>query len=221
MAYRITLLPIFLLLASLLPPLRILALPLALRATHPTSHTDNLNENVAMTLNYTQFDYTLANALHKINPKICLNYDLTIAAENVADLLPSCTVDEVGADNCSSLTASSVREAFASAGWNSSDVQGVQLAASLPARDFNFTYGEGLVGRTGYEQGLRAAPQVVSKLRPYLEARRLNLAGVGSVSLLDDKVYAFVVIGEGGGQKCYGDEAGQPLYDFGGDSYIT
>ncbi len=163
----------------------------------------HLADAVAAGLNYTQFEYTLANSLYQVNPRICLNYALSIAAANLADLLTYCTPDQVGANNCSALTPGAIAETLLSAGWTSTNIQLVDLAAKVPARYFNWSHADGLSGRQAYHVGLMAAPDVVRQLYPYLRSQELNLAGVGAVALHNDYVYAMVAIGADSSQDCY------------------
>ncbi|KAK4531420.1 hypothetical protein CCYA_CCYA08G2277 [Cyanidiococcus yangmingshanensis] len=182
------------------------ALPLSagVRASASTTNRSrHLSDAVASALNYTQFEYTLANSLYQVNPRICLNYALSIAAANLADLLTYCTPEAVGNNNCSALTPGAIAQTLLSAGWTSTEIQLVDLAAKVPARYFNWSHADGLSGRQAYEVGLQAAPDVVRQLLPYLRRQELNLAGVGAVALHDDYVYAMVAIGAGSSQHCY------------------
>ncbi|KAK4532676.1 hypothetical protein CCYA_CCYA13G3533 [Cyanidiococcus yangmingshanensis] len=182
-----------------------------------------LNEDVAETLNYTHFDYTLLNALHHKNPKICINEALTIGAANVADLLTYCSVEEIKSSTCHYVTPELIRETLAQAGFVGGEYVGVELATSLPASYFNWTLGEGLAGEKGWKAALLAMPTLLEKLGPELSAQRLNLAGAGTAVLRTDLVYTFVVLGASSNQTCYGDGPGQQVFSFGGpdSGYIT
>jgi hypothetical protein len=179
------------------------ALPLSTQVRAADNRTHHLPDAVAAALNYTQFEYTLANSLYKINPHICLNYALSVAAANLADLLTYCTPDQVGNNSCSALTPGAIARTLLAAGWTSTNIQLVDLAAKVPARYFNWSTSDGLSGLQAYHVGLQAAPYVVNQLRPYLHSGQLNLVGVGAVALRTDYVYAMVALGGDPSQHCY------------------
>lgn len=192
-------------------------------AVRASSSGGVLSQDVAETLNYTHYEYTLLNALHHENPKICINEALTIGAANVADLLTYCSVEEVNSNTCHYVTPDLIRQTLEQYGFHGGDYVGVEMATSLPSSYFNWTYGEGLVGREGWKAALLQVPTLLDKLGPELRAQRLNLAGAGTAVLRTDLVYTFVVIGTAPNQTCYGDSPDQPVYNFGGpdSGYIT
>lgn len=183
--------------------LRAVASPAANASSGPS-----INGTLAAALNYTQFEYTLVNALLSVDPDLCLNEALTVGASNVVDLLVLCTVHEVHVGNCSEASPSAIASALAAAGWSGTNFTGYPLAAKLPASDFNWTTpigedGEGLRGRKAYEVGLSAAAKVIESLNATLESRVYRLAGSYAYVLRDDLVYAYVVIGNAPNQSCY------------------
>ena len=188
-----------------------------------TTPSGDLDENVADQLNYTQFEYTVVNALHHLNPKICLNEALSIGAANVVDILTLCTVEEVAGGRCTEVTGADIQSQLEQAGWSGTDYEAAQIAMKLPASYFNWTDGAGLVGHEAYEAALKVVPGIESVLGATARAGHLYLAGAAVVAELDDNVYAYVVLGSAPNQTCYGRAPGQYVYDFVGPyaEYIT
>ncbi|KAK4535163.1 hypothetical protein CDCA_CDCA04G1188 [Cyanidium caldarium] len=169
-----------------------------------------LNMTIAGDLNYSQYDYTLINSIMAVNPHLCLNYALTLAAADLVDMATLCTVAEVNANNCSQLTPNATTDTLRRVGWTSPSVTGVAIATHLPGRYFNWTSelgeaGTGLYGYKAYEAGLLAVPKLEAKLNSTLKAGRYNLAASYTVALLSDDVYSYVLLGESPDQHCYGE----------------
>jgi hypothetical protein len=168
----------------------------------------HINATVAAALNYTQFEYTLVNALYEIDQSLCLNEALTMGAADVAAMLSECTVDQVNNGSCSYATKSAVESMFQTVGWSSPDFAGVALARKFPAAFFNWSGpagegGDGLRGIRAYAAALEVTDIVTRELGPAVRSGLYKLAAAGAVELLNDEVYAYVVIGKAAGQTCY------------------
>ncbi|KAK4538555.1 hypothetical protein CDCA_CDCA18G4580 [Cyanidium caldarium] len=188
-----------------------------------TTPSGDLDENVADQLNYTQFEYTVVNALHHLNPKICLNEALSTGAANVVDLLTLCTVEEVASGGCTEVTGADIQSQLELAGWSGTDYKAAQIAMKLPASYFNWTDGAGLVGHEAYEAALKVVPGIESVLGATARDGHMYLAGAALVAERDDNIYAYVVLGSAPNQTCYGRAPGQYVYDYVGPyaGYIT
>ncbi|KAK4530987.1 hypothetical protein CCYA_CCYA06G1844 [Cyanidiococcus yangmingshanensis] len=196
--------------APSLPPLppAVLAAVEAAEHSHGNITGPHINETIAAALNYTQFQYTLANSLLSIDPHICLNEALTMGAGDVAAMLTECTIAQVNSDNCSYASKSVIEPMFRSVGWDSSDFVGIALARKFPAAFFNWSGpagegGDGLRGIRAFAAGLELSDNITRGLGPALRSGSYKLAAAGAVELLNDEVYAYVVVGRAPGQTCY------------------
>ncbi|KAK4537960.1 hypothetical protein CDCA_CDCA15G3985 [Cyanidium caldarium] len=180
----------------------------------PSHHPHRLSEDVAATLNLTQLEYSIGNALYQVNPKLCLNHDLTLGSLDVGDLLTFCSLDEVSSGHCAQVNHTVILQQLAAAGWHSDNISTAVAAGKFSESLFNFTEGSGLHGRSGYEVATKLAPTLIRQLSGALHARQQNLLGVGTIILADFEVYAFVVLGASPHQFCYGHAPGETVFEY-------